>query len=214
MLPHRDTESGETLPVAEKVSRFRGSGTIDGTGQVASIVMPRRCRRALNAPLGRFFASLMPCSNLWIQKKNTTLLGGVLFGAAGEIRSRCYHTATRTAGTKRPTGAFFRFAHALFESLDTKKNTTLLGGVLFGAAGEIRTLGTLLAYTRFPVVLVMTASILLRIVRSTAKMIIPKITAKSSTNSKNARFSERRLHLQFLPPSFILTKRPFGEGVS
>ena len=33
----------------------------------------------------------------------------------------------------------------------------------FGAAGEIRTLGTLLAYTRFPVVLVMTASILLRI---------------------------------------------------
>jgi hypothetical protein len=111
VLPHRDTESGETLPVAEKVSRFRGSGTIDGTGQVASIVMPRRCRRALNAPLGRFFASLMPCSNLWIQKKNTTLLGGVLFGAAGEIR----------------------------------------------------TLGTLLAYTRFPVVLVMTASILLRI---------------------------------------------------
>ena len=35
--------------------------------------------------------------------------------------------------------------------------------VLFGAAGEIRTLGTLLTYTRFPVVLVMTASILLRI---------------------------------------------------
>ena len=34
---------------------------------------------------------------------------------------------------------------------------------LYGAAGEIRTLGTLLAYTRFPVVLVMTASILLRI---------------------------------------------------
>jgi hypothetical protein len=111
VLPHRDTESGETLPVAEKVSRFRGSGTIDGTGQVASIVMPRRCRRALNTPLGRFFASLMPCSNPWIQKKNTTQQGSVLFGAAGEIR----------------------------------------------------TLGTLLAYTRFPVVLVMTASILLRI---------------------------------------------------
>lgn len=35
--------------------------------------------------------------------------------------------------------------------------------VLFGAAGEIRTLGTLLTYTRFPVVLVMTASILLHI---------------------------------------------------
>ena len=36
--------------------------------------------------------------------------------------------------------------------------------LLFGAAGEIRTLGTLLTYTRFPIVLVMTASILLRIV--------------------------------------------------
>ena len=43
-----------------------------------------------------------------------------------------------------------------------QKNTTLLGGVLL-AQQEIRTLGTLLTYTRFPVVLVMTASILLRI---------------------------------------------------
>ena len=84
-------------------------------------------------------------------------------GAAGEIRSRCYHTATRTAGTKRPTGAFFRFAHALFESLDTKKNTSESVSFLYGGVGGIRTLGRLLTVTRFPVVLVMTASILLRI---------------------------------------------------
>ena len=43
------------------------------------------------------------------------------------------------------------------------KATIFRWWLLFGAAGEIRTLGTLLAYTRFPVVLVMTASILLRI---------------------------------------------------
>ena len=87
----------------------------------------------------------------------------VLFGAAGEIRSRCYHTATRTAGTKRPTGAFFASLMPCSNLWIQKRNTTLLGGVPFGAAGEIRTLGTLLTYTRFPVVLVMTASILLRI---------------------------------------------------
>jgi len=48
-------------------------------------------------------------------------LGGAFSGAAGEIHSRCYHTATRTAGDKRPAGAFFRFAHTLFESLIQKE---------------------------------------------------------------------------------------------
>ena len=72
----------------------------------------------------------------------------VLFGVTGEIRSRCYHTATRTAGTKRPTGAFFRFAHALFESLDTKKNTTLLGGVLFVIPQHYRFFRNLLSKNR------------------------------------------------------------------
>ena len=38
----------------------------------------------------------------------------------------------------------------------------------FGGVGGIRTLGTLLTYTRFPVVLVMTASIPLRIPVSAA----------------------------------------------
>ena len=51
-----------------------------------------------------------------------------------------------------------------------------------GAAGEIRTLGTLLAYTRFPVVLVMTASILLRIVVLDSEnhyiRILPKVKHK------------------------------------
>ena len=51
-----------------------------------------------------------------------------------------------------------------------------------GAAGEIRTLGTLWAYTRFPVVLVMTASILLRIVVLDSEnhyiRILPKVKHK------------------------------------
>ena len=51
-----------------------------------------------------------------------------------------------------------------------------------GAAGEIRTLGTLLTYTRFPVVLVMTASILLRIVVLDSEnhyiRILPKVKHK------------------------------------
>ena len=34
------------------------------------VITPRHAQRALNAPLGRFFASLMPCSNLWIQKEH------------------------------------------------------------------------------------------------------------------------------------------------
>ena len=42
-------------------------------------------------------------------------------GAAGEIRSQHCRAATRTAGDKRPTGAFFRFAHTLFESLIQKE---------------------------------------------------------------------------------------------
>ena len=53
---------------------------------------------------------------------------------------------------------------SLFESLphntDAKTEDRLLEPVLcFGGVGGIRTLGTLLTYTRFPVVLVMTASI-------------------------------------------------------
>jgi len=65
------------------------------------------------------------------KRKATTLLGGAFSGAAGEIRSRCYHTATRTAGDKRPAGAFFRFAHTLFESLIQKEKHHPVGWCFF-----------------------------------------------------------------------------------
>ena len=56
-----------------------------------------------------------------------TYVMSLFFGAGDEARSRCYHTATRTAGTKRPTGAFSRFAHALFAPLPAgAKKTALL----------------------------------------------------------------------------------------
>ena len=51
-------------------------------------------------------------------------------------------------------------------SLKHKKNPAIIeiaGLSLYGGVGGIRTLGRLLTVTRFPVVLVMTASILLRI---------------------------------------------------
>ena len=50
--------------------------------------------------------------------------------------------------------------------------------ILYGAAGEIRTLGRLLTYTRFPVVLVMTASILLHIVTLDSKNHYTRIRAE------------------------------------
>jgi len=51
------------------------------------------------------------------KKEVTTYVVTSFFGAGDEARSRCYHTATRTAGDKRPTGAFSRFARALFDPL-------------------------------------------------------------------------------------------------
>ncbi|MEE1534843.1 MAG: hypothetical protein U0K13_06770, partial [Oscillospiraceae bacterium] len=51
------------------------------------------------------------------KKEVTTYVVTSFFGAGDEARSRCYHTATRTAGDKRPTGAFSRFARALFAPL-------------------------------------------------------------------------------------------------
>ena len=66
-------------------------------------------------------------------------------------------------GTNAPQGRFLA-SLAPCSNLPLQKEHHPLGWCSFGAAGEIRTLGTLLTYTRFPVVLVMTASILLRIV--------------------------------------------------
>ena len=51
------------------------------------------------------------------QKRGHNLRCDLFFGAGDEARSQCYHTATRTVGDKRPTGAFSRFARALFAPL-------------------------------------------------------------------------------------------------
>ena len=51
------------------------------------------------------------------KRKSTTTFVVMLYGAGDEARSRHYRAATRTAGDKRPTGAFSRFARALFAPL-------------------------------------------------------------------------------------------------
>ena len=83
-----------------------------------------------------------------------------------------------------------------------------------GAAGEIRTLGTLLAYTRFPVVLVMTTSILLRIVVLDSENHYTKNPIKVKHKFTKSKIFQKNGALQFLLPSSILTKKPIGEGLS
>ena len=51
------------------------------------------------------------------KRKSTTTFVVMLYGAGDEARSRHCRAATRTAGDKRPTGAFSRFARALFDPL-------------------------------------------------------------------------------------------------
>ena len=65
------------------------------------------------------------------KRKATTLLGDAFSGAAGEIRLQRCRAATRTAGDKRPAGAFFRFAHTLFESLIQKEKHHPVGWCFF-----------------------------------------------------------------------------------
>ena len=57
------------------------------------------------------------------KKEVTTYVVTSFLGAGDEARSRHCRAATRTAGDKRPTGAFSRFARALFDPLPagTKK---------------------------------------------------------------------------------------------
>ncbi len=84
------------------------------------VITPRHAQRATNAPLGRFLASLAPCSTLCpLEPKNKgmTYVMPLFFGAGDEARSQHCRAATRTAGDKRPTGAFSRFARALFDPL-------------------------------------------------------------------------------------------------
>ena len=54
------------------------------------------------------------------KRKSTTTFVVMLYGAGDEARSRHYRAATRTAGDKRPTGAFSRFARALFDPLPAR----------------------------------------------------------------------------------------------
>ena len=66
----------------------------------------------------------------------------MLYGAGDEARSRHYRAATRTAGDKRPTGAFSRFARALFDPLPAgiqKRGHNIRCDLFFGAGDEART---------------------------------------------------------------------------
>ena len=86
--------------------------------------------------------------------------------------------------------------------------------VLFGAAGEIRTLGTLLAYTRFPVVLVMTASILLRIVMLDSKNHYIKKLTKVKPKIKKYTIFCAKPRLAIFAAIFYTDKKSCGEGTS
>ena len=61
------------------------------------------------------------------QKRGHNICCDLFFGAGDEARSQHYRAATRTVGDKRPTGAFSRFARALFAPLPAgAKKTALL----------------------------------------------------------------------------------------
>ena len=58
------------------------------------VITPRHAQRATNAPLGRFLASLAPCSTLCpLESKNKgmTYVMPLLFGAGDEARTRYLH---------------------------------------------------------------------------------------------------------------------------
>ena len=67
----------------------------------------------------------------------------LFFGAGDEARSQHCRAATRTVGDKRPTGAFSRFARALFAPLPASfpknKGMTYVMPLFFGAGDEART---------------------------------------------------------------------------
>ena len=109
-------------PIAQRVQLFKcqsrnvslSLGDIKGVFSFAKENTPF-------APCGAIGAAL---PHPWQGKrKSTTTFVVMLYGAGDEARSRHYRTATRTAGDKRPTGAFSRFARALFDPLPagTKK---------------------------------------------------------------------------------------------
>ena len=92
------------------------------------------------------------------QNKKDTLLGVFCFGAVGGIR----FSAEKPRRLQQSTGLLLRAAFRIPPSIE-KKNRPIGQFFFSGAVGGIRTLGPLLTVTRFPVVLVMTTSILLHL---------------------------------------------------
>ena len=77
------------------------------------------------------------------KKRGHNIRCDLFFGAGDEAHSRHCRAATRTAGDKRPTGAFSRFARALFDPLPASfpknKGMTYIMPLFFGAGDEART---------------------------------------------------------------------------
>ena len=129
-------------PIAQRVQLFKcqsrnvslSLGDIKGVFSFAKENTPF-------APCGAIGAAL---PHPWQGKrKSTTTFVVMLYGAGDEACSRHYRTATRTAGDKRPTGAFSRFARALFDPLPASfpknKGMTYVMPLFFGAGDEART---------------------------------------------------------------------------
>ena len=115
----------------------------------------------------------------------------------------------------------FRFLSCYFLFITQKRHTFVwrfccasFSSTHFGAAGEIRTLGTLLAYTRFPVVLVMTTSILLRIVMLDSENHYIKKLTKVKPKFKKYTIFCAKPRLAIFAAIFYTDKKSCGEGTS
>ena len=95
--------------------------------------------------------------------------------ACGEIKE----APARAAAPGSPPDCRIRIFESPHINTDAKRRAEHLTAFCssFGGVGGIRTLGTLLTYTRFPVVLVMTASIPLQIISKSFKMILMNLSA-------------------------------------
>ena len=108
-------------PIAQRVQLFKRQsrnvslslGDIKGVFSFAKENTP---------PLPHAAPSALP-SLAFGKRKSTTTFVVMLYGAGDEARSRHCRAVTRTAGGKRPTGAFSRFARALFEPLSREART-------------------------------------------------------------------------------------------
>ena len=124
LISHRNPKKEVTTYV---VTSFLGAGDKRPTGAFS------RFARALFDPLPASFP----------KNKGMTYIMPLFFGAGDEARSQHCRAATRTAGDKRPTGAFSRFARALFDPLPASfpknKGMTYIMPLFFGAGDEART---------------------------------------------------------------------------